>query len=209
MNLIGSDSQENLDSAALIVLVPLSINDDLLFVRRIRSTKSGNQKIKKIVFISLVKNQEEQLWASRFHSTLFALLCGEQLLIGSVVSFEKDWIKVIRSVWKNGDEILCHTEQTVRTGLFNQGPLDDLLKSAIPCPVIRLTGVVSRENKISPNRTYRGLIYWIGAIVLIVGFFFIQAEAQIYLHGWVNSVALIIVVIIEFFLLWLINIFTS
>jgi apolipoprotein N-acyltransferase len=79
-------------------------------------------------------------------------------------------------------------------------PIGQTLADTLGTPVYLLSGYCEPEAS-QLARLGRQLLFWIGALVIGAGFFWIQVNVQRLTQDWMQTVVLVLTVLIEFGLL--------
>lgn len=153
-----------------------------------------------VLFLGLCRDVSEELRLRRALVTMSALIQDGWVSAEAKTEIGNNWLKVVKSNWREGDLIVCFAEQ--RTGLM-QKPLGQILESKLNTTIYVLSGPDL------PARRSAGwfsmLTLWGGFAVTAIGFFFLQVNIDNALRGWVNTVMLVLTVLVEFWLIWVWN----
>jgi energy-converting hydrogenase Eha subunit C len=132
--------------------------------------------------------------------TISALIQDGWISAEAKTEVGNNWLKVVKSNWRDEDVIVCFAEQ--RTGLM-QRPLGQILESKLNATVYLLSGP-EQFNRHNINWLVQ-LTAWAGFIAIIAGLFVLQVNIDRSLTGGVQTVMLVITVLFEFWLIWVWN----
>jgi hypothetical protein len=107
-----------------------------------------------------------------------------------------NWVDVVRRNYQTDDMIVCFAEQ--RAGLL-QKPLSQILESNLSIPVYVVSGVYIPKPQ---SNRLGDVTAWLGSIGIITGFGLLQVKISQVSEGWFQTLLLILVVIFEFWLIW-------
>ena len=115
-----------------------------------------------------------------------------------------NWIEAVSEVWRAGDQIVCHAEQTVLDNEMKKVLLGNALSIALDVPVIVISGLYTvRESR---QRTRLSELKWWGVALIIVialcGIFIYISQTT---SGWVENVLLISTFLIAILMIWFWN----
>ena len=178
----------------LLVLIPNLDVDEVELARRIWSLASPGGL--EVLFLGMVRDDHEESRARRRLATLAAITRDNQTHVETQLQFGRHWLQVVRPVWKPGDLIVCHTEQTVLAWGLVRRSLDATLVSALNVPVYVLSGFYPETPSGQPNRIAR-LIYEAIPFAIMAGFFWIQVQIDQLARGWVNIALMCLSVLVE------------
>jgi hypothetical protein len=192
-----SKSRENTlppDPKRMVVLLPSQITDEAKISRYIFNLASKSNS--DVILISLVSNYEDENSEKMRLATINALVSNPHFNVEYRVIWGKAWIKAVKEVILPGDLILCPKELTIPFKLFWQEQLSILILKSIDVPLLTYSGFYN-SIRISPLVLFKKMIYWVGLLVVLVGFFWIESEIEISLTGWQNNFILILIVFAE------------
>lgn len=124
------------------------------------------------------------------------MLQDGRIPVETKVEHGTNWVDVVKRNYQSGDMIVCFAEQ--RAGLF-QKPLNEILGSNLTIPVYVVSGVYALKPK---SNWPEQVIAWFGSIGIMIGFGILQVKIVQVSEGWFQSILLILVVIPEFWLIW-------
>lgn len=181
----------------LIVLLPADA-DYTTAIRRIweLAVATGSH----VQLLSLCKEMAEEPSLRRQLILMSALVGDSRISTEAKVEIGANWVDAVKRNYQTGDMIICFAEQ--HDSLLHR-PLNQILKANLDAPVYILSGLYTRE--------YSGLswvsqaIAWTGSIGIILGFFLLQSRIGLLPNDWTQTTLLILVVIFEFWLIWVWN----
>jgi hypothetical protein len=175
----------------LVVLVPNVDMDDIQIARQVWEMASSARLA--VILLSICADDSDELQLERKLTTLAALIRDPHVKVETHIEYSQNWRRGVKSILDDGDVILCHAEQNV--GLRHK-PLVSVL-DVLPVPVWTLSGFYP-SNVISHPRWLAELVFWLGAVAIVAGFFYLQIQINILPTGWVKSVVLALSVLAEF-----------
>lgn len=182
----------------LMVLIPGIETDYAPVIRRI--WELAHALGCEVLFLGLCRDAAEEPGLRRALITMSALVHDSWVSAEVKTEIGNDWLKVVKSNWREGDLIVCYSDH--RTGL-KQKPLGQILESRLNAAVYILSGFGL------PNRRGMGLLstllLWAGFAVTVIGFFFLQVSLDKALSGWVHTLTFSLTVLVEFWLVWVWN----
>ena len=182
----------------MIVLIPGFETDHAPVIHRV--WKLAHALACDVLFLGLCRDSAEEPGLRRALITMSALVQDGWISAEVKTEVGYDWLKVVKSNWRDGDLIVCFADH--RTGL-RQRPLGQILESKLNATVYVLTGPDQ------PGRRSAGwlstLLLWTSFAVTVIGFFFLQVNLDRALKGWMNTATLSLTVIVEFWLVWVWN----
>lgn len=182
----------------LMVLIPGIETDHAPVIRRV--WELAHALGCEVLFLGLCRDAAEEPGLRRALITMSALVHDSWISAEVKTEIGNDWLKVVKSNWREGDLIACLADH--RTGLM-QKPLGQILESRLNATVYILYGFGS------PNRRGLGLLstllLWTGFAVTVIGFFFLQVGLDQALSGWLHTLTFSLTVLVEFWLVWVWN----
>lgn len=183
----------------LIVLIPNVESDYAPVLPRVWKLAHALQC--RVLFLGLSRDVSEEPQLRRALITLAALIQDGWVSAEAKTEIGNNWLRVVRSNWREGDLIVCFADQ--RTGLM-QKPLGQILESRLNATVYFLSG----PDAPPVNRTagwLSTLTLWGGFAVTTLGFFILQVNIDRAMKGWTQMVTLVLTVLVEFWLIWVWN----
>jgi hypothetical protein len=174
----------------LIVLIPDAETDYATAIHRV--WELANAFGSRVQFLGLCKDAVEEPSLRRQLVTLSALAQGGKVSAEVRIEFGTDWVKVIKADLKDGDTVVCFSEQHV--GLARK-PLSQILESNLGTPVYVLSGLLAQEQTASnwPKQTFA----WAGSIGIILGFFWLQTQIHQAASDWAYTTLLLLSLFLE------------
>jgi hypothetical protein len=145
-----------------------------------------------VLFLGLCPNINEEPRVRRRLATLAALTRDERVSVDMQLEFGHNWIKKLRTVLAVGDIVVCHTEQ--QTGIWHQ-PLE-LALARLDIPTLTLKGFIPPMYK-SSSTFLRESIFWLVSVVIVLGFFWLQAQELRISEIWAQDTLLGLSILIE------------
>jgi hypothetical protein len=125
------------------------------------------------------------------------MVADDHRSVESKVEFGKNWLNVVKSNWREGDEIVCFAEQ--HTGLMKK-PLSQMLEANLNATVYVLSGLYLPDSS-RPN-WLPGAMAWAGSIGLLAGFFWLDVRIAQMPQDWAHTSLLYLSLLIEVLLIW-------
>lgn len=151
----------------------------------------------RVLLISLCKDPSQELSLRRALILLCAMLQDGRIPVETKVEHGTNWVDVVKRNYQSGDMIVCFAEQ--RAGPF-QKPLSQILASNLTIPICVISGVSIPQPK---SNWLTQVMAWLGSIGIMVGFGVLQVKIVQVSEGWFQSILLLLIVIPEFWLIWL------
>ena len=179
----------------LVVLVPNVDIDEAELARRIWSLASPREL--EVLYLALVLDPDDESRVRRQLATLAAITRDGWTAVETQPQVGRDWLQVVRRVWRPGDLIVCQAQQSVSGRGLKRQPLSSALASTLNTPVYILFGF---RPAAPPRRNGRAtrFIYWPISLAIIAGFFWIQVQIDQTTQGWVRTALLCLSVVAEF-----------
>ncbi|MDO9302785.1 MAG: hypothetical protein Q7T89_15470, partial [Anaerolineales bacterium] len=132
--------------------------------------------------------------------TLSAMVKDDRVSAEADVIFGKDWVNVVKTRAQPGDMVVCFAEQ--RVGLSRKS-LSQILQSDLNMPIYILSDLY-RQNA-SHSNWLAQIAVWTGSIVIILGFFVLQANIYRLAKDWAHIVLLLLSIPFELWMIWVWN----
>ena len=107
---------EQEQNSRLIVLLPQSLVGDVDFAQKVHWMASRAHK--DVLYLTLLDEPDAALSVARGIATMKAVTESNLIQVGSIQVLAPRWFEKLQQVFRNGDTILCHREQSVKLGLF-------------------------------------------------------------------------------------------
>jgi hypothetical protein len=182
----------------LIVLIPNVESDYTAVMPRVWELAYALKC--RVLFLGLCGDVLEEPGLRRALVTMAALIQDGWVSAEAKTEIGNNWLRVVKSNWREGDLIVCFTNQ--QASLLHR-PLGQILESKLNATVYLLSGPDFSSRR-SINWFTR-LTVWTGFIVTILGFFFLQMNIDRSLKGGVQTVVLVLTILVEFWLIWVWN----
>ncbi|MGH2522405.1 MAG: hypothetical protein ACRDH2_07865, partial [Anaerolineales bacterium] len=183
----------------LVVLIPDQDMNDAELARRVWGLASPRGLA--ILFLGLCDGLEESRVRRRL-ATLAAITRDDWVRAEIRLEFEGDWRRSIKAIWRPGDLVVCHAEQTVEAWGVGRKPLSQALVSALNAPVYVFSGFYS-ELPTPPFSLASRLFSWAIPLAILAGFFWIQVQIDRLPTDWARTTLFILSVLAEFGLVWI------
>jgi hypothetical protein len=180
--------------------------DNMELARKIHWMATRDRQ--EVLYIALVDREEKVLSVTRSMATIKAITANNWLVVHSMIVPANIWLKSLLDVYTPGDTIVCHAGQVVKAGQFRTKPLDEYLRSVHSASVICLEGFY-HPQKVTINRWLAGLIFWVGLLVILFVFGFLEFQVDLAVAGFLRTLLLLVIVFIEFGLVWAWNNFSN
>lgn len=180
----------------LIVLIPADA-DYSTVTRRI--CRLANETGSDVQLLGLGKDTTQELTLRRDLATMAALIRDTRVFVETKVEAGNNWIRAVKHNYQEGDMIVCLAEQSIG---IRQRPLSQVLESNFKAPVYILSDI--RSPKMQSN-VFSQVIAWAGFIGIIAGSFVVQSKVIQLPDDWFKTVLSIVLLIPEFWLLWVWN----
>ncbi len=187
-----------IDSPRLVVLLPEKDINYMAVVRRI--WELANIHGAQIQFIGLCREADHEADIRRKLVMISAMAQDTVLHVETKVEFGNDWVKAVKSNWRDGDMLVCFKEHNA--GRL-RGPLSRIIETNLHAPVYLLSGML-KDEYVQPGWKSQ-LGSWLGSIGILVGFFFLDVWIKPQLD-WVHQSLFFVSILVEVGVLWLWNI---
>ena len=197
---ISSDGSTSLvdpeQLSRLIVLIPADA-DYSTVTRRI--WRLANETNSDVQLLGLGKDTTQELALRRDLATMAALIRDSRVFVDTKVEIGNNWLNAVKHNYQDGDMIVCLAEQSIG---IRQKPLSQVLESNFKAPVYILSDIRSSRPQSS---VLSQVIAWSGFIGIIAGSFVVQSKIIQLPDDWFRTVLSIVLLIPEFWLLWVWN----
>ncbi len=180
-------------------MVPIPNADaDLVAVAR-RVWELANATGADVKFLGLCNNATQEPSLRRMLVTVTAMVNDDNVYAESEVIYGRDWVEAIKSRVQAGDTVVCWYEK--QTGLL-QRSMVPILQRDLNIPIYLLSGVQQKE--ISRSNWLTQTAAWIGFLVILVSFFFLQVRIDQLAQARTTLLQLFALAV-EFSLIWFWN----
>ncbi len=183
-------------SNRLIVLIPVNL-DCTTITRRVWELAQATDSTVQLLGLCRDASQEPAL--RRELVTISALIQDARVSVETRVDIGTNWLDTVKHTYQDGDMLVCVAEQT--TGIRHR-PLSQILESNLQAPVYILAGLQSQPEASSGHSQ---LLVWPGFLGIMVGFLVLQVKVVQFSNDWLQTLLLVLLLIPEFWLLWIWN----
>jgi hypothetical protein len=181
------------DARRLLVLVPAGVSAEALARRAWElAAPAGLQ----ILYLGLAPTGSKDYAFSRDLATLAALTRDERVHAEACLLEMNDWIAAVRSLWRPGDVVICHSEQRAPGWHSTRRALAWELDRRLQVPVCVIAGLYAREPSELARRVRRILHDLVGLLVIAL-FFFVQIQIEQLPKNWAFYALYVLVVAVE------------
>jgi hypothetical protein len=189
--------QEN--KKRLIVLVPDCLSTDMNMAHKIHWMATRDHC--DVLYLTLISDEEKLMAVSLQMATMKAVTAGSWLVVSSKLTDTRAWLRTLREVYRPGDILVCHEEQWVKDGLFRTRPASDYLRETLHVPVDTIAGFYHPEQ-VQINHWLHSLLFWVGCLVILGIFTFIEIQMDQNAQGAARMVVLVMLVFFEIAAIW-------
>lgn len=147
-----------------------------------------------VQFVSLYSNPAEESALRRTLATLASLVQDANVSVGLEVFPGRNWLEVVNT--QPADMIVCFPEKNGHA-LQNQ-----LARLNPPIPLYIFS---APEKDAPPSNIPNRIAAWAGSLIILVSFFFIQAQLTQLAPNWLQSLLMILSTLVEFGAIWSLN----
>lgn len=165
----------------LIVIVPESLAGSVELAQNIY--RMAIREACDVLYLILVGDRENEQAVERGSVMMVAETGDEQVTADSELVEARDWEKSLHKLYRPGDRIVCHTEQTARAGSSQTLSMEQFLRSEFPAQVITLEGFYD-PGKEASRPWYRSLLFWSVTLVMLALFTLLEMRMDQILQGW-------------------------
>jgi len=123
-----------------------------------------------VLLLSVTHDFDEELQLRRQLITMAAIIKDSNVSTEILIEHGNDWVGHVRKLWRRGDIVACYANQKV--GIMRKA-LDQILRSSLNMPVYILAN--PHAVKSSKPRFLSQVLFWLGALAIIGGFFWAEA----------------------------------
>ena len=187
----------NMETARrLIVLISADVDSSSVTPR---IWELANATGSTVQLLGLARDASQQPSLCRELITMSALIRDAKVCVETKVEIGADWVEAVRRNYQMGDMIVCMAGQ--RTGIRRR-PLSQMLHSNLKVPVYILSEL---PQSLPKSSGLSQVVTWSGFIAIILAFFLLQVKvAQLPQDGY-QTVLFILLLIPEFWLIWIWN----
>jgi hypothetical protein len=196
------DSVELVLNKRLIVLVPEGLAGNLDLAKKIYQMALRDHC--DVLYLAFTDHEDNLLAVSRSMATMKALTVSELVKVNSKVTLTQNWLATLQGLYRSGDSMVCHAEQTVNNGFLKTAPIRDFLTEAFKTPIYTISGHYHPWRVTSKKWLY-GLLFWLGCLVILIGFSLLEIQIDREIQGVTRSALFLIVLTLEFGSFWVWN----
>jgi hypothetical protein len=152
-----------------------------------------------IKFIGICNDSTQESSLRRTLATMSAMVNYDSVSSETKIIYDRDWLNSIKNQLQTGDMVVYWEEQNAG---FRRRSLSPLLRADLGVPLYLLEGLASHNKSRSTWATQAGI--WLGFLVIIIGFFFIQGKIYQLANNWTVILELCCTVT-ELWLIWFWN----
>lgn len=182
----------------LLVLLPESLAGNIPLAHHI-NWMAGLQTFD-VLYLVVVEEETNPLNLSRQMTTMVAATIGEPLHVSSRIISRKHWLNTLRETIEPGDLLVCQAEQSVKTAFFQALSMQEYLQDVIQIPCRSISGYY-HPGKESVRKLLFGLLFWLGALAIMLGFTVLEINIDQTLQGVARIILLFLAVGFELGLL--------
>ncbi len=187
-------SSGSIERKRLVVLLSTQINNDVEFCKYIidlAGTRNSD-----VFLLMLVSSDEDESAAHVKIASISSLLQGFNFKIESEIVHDKSWIKSIERYIRMDDVIVCPCDLNSYNLLNLNERLSNQLVRRLAIPVQTYSGFIEQSHSLLWNMI-RKFGFWLGFILIAIGFFWIESSVSLFASGWVRTSIEILLVLIE------------
>lgn len=195
-------SQESLQPARLIVLLPESLAGDSNFAKRIYALAVRDRR--DVLYLTLLEKHDNILTTSRRIATTKAVTESDTVHVGCTQVPTGRWLQKLNEILRPDDTIVCHDLQYVRQGVFKSLPISEFLKTAVSNEIVLVRGYY-KPQKVIVMEWVRSTVFWLGSLGILGGFSLLELQVTASMKGVSNKLALAGMLALEFGAVWIWN----
>jgi len=180
----------------LIVLVPANV--DCKDINH-RIWKLANETYSSVLLLALYKDPYQEPTLRRELITMSALIQDAKVSVEIRIEKGTNWVNAVQHTVRSGDMLVCIAEQSV--GIKHR-PLSQILESDLDTPVYILSELVPVKTQ---STWLTRLTAWSGFAAILIGFFVLQVKIMQLPKDLSQTIILLVLLIPEFWLLWVWN----
>lgn len=191
----------------LVVLVPEQVIGEGRLAKRIWLLASARRL--DVLLVTKVSDRTNEMAARRQLASLASSLYDTWFKVDMKVIHQDNWVDALHEVIQLGDMIVCHSEQIAPYGKFRDRPLKLVLAEEFSNPVSLLSGFSEQEKPPSMIRWPKQVIAWGGFVLILVVFSLLEFRIDHLVTGTLGQLLLIVILAVEFGLIWFLNTITN
>jgi hypothetical protein len=205
-NPIVNENENRNAQNRLIVLVPGTLIETANFGRQVRWL--ALQQKRDVIFLAIADRDGDYMATARLLATVEAITRDGMFEIDSKQIETGSWFKAIQTVYRPGDLVVCHEGQKIMTGLWKNVSLEEYLGNKMHIPTHLLSGFYQGET-IAIKPLLRGLLFWLGSLVIVIGFTLIEYRVDHLMSGVARLLFMSILLVFESGLIYELNKYTG
>lgn len=182
----------------LVVLVPDSEVEEGRLATKLWSMASGLGL--SILLLGLVRDSFREPRVQRRLAAIASIARDKHTQVDSRVGIGGRWEPLIQSVWRAGDLLVCHAEQSRSVFGIGREPLAPAIASTLKIPVYAVAGFYPELPPDLPEWAGR-LLAILPLAVLLAGFLVVLVGIQRFTTGPAQTVLLCLAVVTEYVLI--------
>jgi hypothetical protein len=186
---------ETIEKNRLIVLLPDHLAGNLELAYKIHGMAALEQR--DVLYLTLLEDDQQRLSISRRMATMKAATCGELITVYSKLAFRGEWLATLQELYSPGDMVVCQSEQTVKTGFMRMVPIPVFIKENLHMPCRGFSGFY-HPWKIQTRLWLFSLLFWLGCLVILGAFTFLEIRIDNDIQGIARMVLLLMAIVFEF-----------
>lgn len=183
----------------LIVLIPDGLAGNLELAQKIY--RMAAHQGCEVHYLALVDQGEDMLTITRHMATMKAVTAANTLVVHSSVTETRRWLNALREIYRPGDRVVCHAEQSVKNGFLKTMPIDEFLQDSLNFPVHTLSGFY-HPQQIQVRRWVYTLVTWIGFLAILAVFTGLEIELDPIFNGSAGKLLLGVIFAVEIGSIW-------
>jgi hypothetical protein len=191
----------------LIVLVPEQVIGEGRLAKRIWMLASARRL--NILLVARVTDRAREMSTRRQLASLASSLYDAWYKVDTHVAYENNWVDVLHEVIQLGDMIVCNAEQIEPYGKFRDRSLQLVLSEEFSNPLTVLSGFCEQEKPVALIHWPRQLFAWGGFLLILTVFSLIEFRVDHLVKGTIGTLLLIVILVVEFGLIWFVNAITN
>lgn len=189
-------------SRRLVVIVPRGNIAENTLARRIWQLASTSGL--GVLYVAIAPDNEQVPYYHRRLADLTMMTSNDRLHAYTHISYENDWVTVVRQILQPGDVLVCMANHMVFKNFVQRIKLGEELVKIGKAPVYMLGGM-----KIGPTPewefAYKEVAAWVASLLLIIAFFGLQAGIDHSISGQLSKILIVMTIVAEFLLIFKIN----
>lgn len=179
----------------LIVLIPESLADSARVAGKIWELAKALES--RVQLIGLCKDVALEPSLRRQFVFLSAMISDGFVSVESKIEFGSNWLKVVKSNWREGDVLVCFDGQYM--GLMHR-PLSQFIESTLKLNVYVLDGFYKNTSFLP--KWFSTVIAWGGSLGTMAVFFWMQVQIIQLPVVWAQNVLMCFSILVEVGLIW-------